>query len=80
MRTATGYIRLVPHLTKQEDEIFVVFGARKPFVLRSVGEMDVEGAGKMQAYLYVGDCYVHGVIDGQLLQNTGEEGQEICLI
>jgi hypothetical protein len=49
-------------------------------VLHSVGELDVKGVGKIQGYLYIGECYIHGVMDGQLLEYAGKGEQEICLM
>ncbi len=57
-----------------------VYGARKPFVMRSVGEMDVEGVGKGPGYALIGECYVHGVMDGELVNDSEKMEQEIYLI
>jgi hypothetical protein len=80
VRTTNGYVGLVPSSALAEDDIFVVFGARKPALLRSIGEMDVEGVGKMQGCIYIGDCYIHGAMDGQLLEKGPVDEVKICLI
>lgn len=79
-RTTNGYIGLVPRYSVPGDDIFVVVGARQPVLLHSVGELDVEGVGKMHGCMYMGECYIHGVMDGQWLQNAGDDEMEICLI
>jgi hypothetical protein len=79
-RTSNGYIGVVPYKSAPEDDIFLVLGARQPVLLRSVGELDVEGVGKIHGCIYMGECYVHGIMDGQLLQNAGDDEMEICVL
>jgi len=54
----TGYMALVPEEAEVGDEILAVYGARVPFVLRPVQGTD--------EYRLVGECYVHGVMNGEL--------------
>jgi hypothetical protein len=56
----TGYFCLVPDITKPTDSIAIVKGLDMPVVLRPVGE----------CYVYLGQCYVHGMmqpIAGELI-------------
>ena len=61
--TRNGYIGMVPKKTEIGDVVVVLNGAQVPFVLRpalSVVDGWVEGS-----YQLVGECYVHGVMDGE---------------
>ncbi|KAK6860161.1 heterokaryon incompatibility protein-domain-containing protein [Apiospora arundinis] len=55
VRTKSGYYALCPGLVKVGDLIVVLMGCMTPFVLRPAGD----------GYLLVGDCYVHGIMQGQ---------------
>ncbi|OAP65386.1 hypothetical protein AYL99_01358 [Fonsecaea erecta] len=55
--TETGHLGLGPEDARLGDQVVVLPGADVPFVLRSVGG----GAGE---YRVVGECYVHGFMDG----------------
>ena len=50
--TASGYMALVPSLTRVGDEIVVFPGYQTPFVIRPV----------MEWYMLGGMCYVHGMM------------------
>lgn len=45
------------------DVVCVVRGSRVPVVLRPV-------AGKESVYRLVGDCYVHGIMDGEFANSA----------
>jgi len=60
--TDKGYIAMVPKGTKSSDIICTVWGAQVPFVLRSLGST---ADGKPEMYHLVGECYVHGMMDGE---------------
>ena len=47
---------LVPDITRSGDVIFIVSGYHKPIVVRAVEE---------NLYEIIGDCYVHGYMDGE---------------
>jgi len=63
--TMTGYMGLVPRLSKEGDAVVVFDGARTPHVLRS-GNGENEGEGRNEFQL-VGECYIHGAMDGQVI-------------
>lgn len=48
---------LAPQGAKAGDEVFVLFGGQVLYVLRPVGGM----------YRFLGECYVHGLMDGEVL-------------
>jgi hypothetical protein len=55
---------LLPPGTKTGDLVFVIFGASTPFVLRQGDQAEV--------YQLVGECYVHGFMDGEMFENQEE--------
>jgi len=52
-----GHFCLVPRFASDGDQICIPFGSRVPFVFRPSGE----------EYLNIGECYVHGAMDGEAL-------------
>ena len=68
--TKDGYMGLVPDVATPGDIIAVFLGGVVPFVLRPIS--GDEGDNKWEKrYLLVGECYVHGVMNGEVL--TGNE-------
>ncbi|KAF2213482.1 hypothetical protein CERZMDRAFT_39207 [Cercospora zeae-maydis SCOH1-5] len=57
-RTSRGYYVLGPRVMKSGDVICVLLGGKLPFCLRRCGDR----------YLLVGECYVHGVMDGEVME------------
>jgi hypothetical protein len=57
-----------------DDVIAVLYGGRTPFVMWRAGERVIEGCGRRECYLLVGSCYVHGILDGEVVKNAGAEG------
>jgi hypothetical protein len=56
-RTVNGYFVLGPKVMKVGDVVCVLFGGKMPFCLRPWG----------RHYLLVGECYVHGLMDGEAM-------------
>jgi hypothetical protein len=67
--TEKGYMGLVPYEAKIGDQIVVLFGGNTPFLLRESDE-DVHGE---RRWLLVGECYVHGFMDGEAINGLDEE-------
>ena len=76
-----GLMGLAPHCARVGDQVFVLKGGSMLYVLRPVVEQQRESAdaqvrdaetdfeGKeAAAYTLVGECYVHGLMDGQALK------------
>ena len=63
MASATGLMCLGPSETQPNDAIFVVLGSDVPFILRPIENGD---------FTFVGECYVHGIMDGELFK-TGPD-------
>ncbi|KAK4968068.1 hypothetical protein LTR42_010399 [Elasticomyces elasticus] len=58
--TALGFFGLGPTFMRPGDCVAVLFGGQTPFVLRPTG--------KPGEYTFVGHCYVHGIMNGELIK------------
>jgi hypothetical protein len=61
-----GYFMLVPELARVGDVICILWGAQTPFLLRRKSEVD-------RRWELVGECYVHGIMDGEGLGLSEKE-------
>ncbi|KAF2502451.1 hypothetical protein BU16DRAFT_576457 [Lophium mytilinum] len=74
-RTDTGYMGLGTGASPSH-ELFILLGSRTPHLLRSLGEMKVEGKGVKTMYMLAGEAYVPGIMDGEIIRKwVGEEGK-----
>ena len=75
--TRRGYIGLCPSSGRVGDVVAVLLGGSTPFILsaRSKRERALEEANSelqvQNTFVLIGDCYVHGLMDGEALR--GEE-------
>ena len=69
--THMGYIGMVPKGTKKNDIIVLFYGAEVPFVLRP--KLNNTEEGSELEYQIVGECYLHGAMDGEGLDIGHEE-------
>ena len=68
--TRKGYIGIGPEGTQTGNEVFVLSGARLPFLLTRAEEPPgIELVGP--AYNMVGVSYVHGIENGEVLREDG---------
>ena len=58
--TQEGYICLAPKGARVGDQIYLLFGAEVPYVLRRKGD-------GLQTFEVVGECYCHGIMEGEML-------------
>lgn len=58
--TDTGYLGLAPDEVQAGDTVAVLVGCNYPVILRSHGDR----------YLYVGECYVDGLMQGKAIQDV----------
>ncbi|KAI9686726.1 MAG: hypothetical protein M1822_002785 [Bathelium mastoideum] len=66
-KTKTGYMGIGPATMTEDDNICVLMGGPAPFVLRPAVP-DIPGyTGMGKHWSMVGDCYVHGMMDGEAL-------------
>lgn len=68
--TCRGFLGLVPAATKPEDKIFIILGCNCPLVLRT----------QDSGYRVVGECYVHGFMDGETIQTIEQEPQTLRVV
>lgn len=69
------FVASVPWDTQMQDMVMILEGFSTPFVVRSC-ERDAED-GSEDRYELVGDCYVHGIMDGELMRANGDETVKI---
>ena len=55
--TAKGYLGIGEILLQTGDLVCVLFGAGVPMILRPIG----------RSYRVVGECYLHGIMEGEAL-------------
>ena len=67
--TETGYMGLAPADTSIGDTICVIEGSQTPFMLYKAGTWHHDGH-EAADWHFVGDCYVHGIMDGEAWQDT----------
>ncbi|TGO52093.1 hypothetical protein BOTNAR_0335g00040 [Botryotinia narcissicola] len=65
--TKTGYIGLGPSCMEPGDSVCILFGGTTSYVIRPTSTVD--------EYLFLGDSYVHGIMEGEAM--TMYEAQEI---
>jgi Heterokaryon incompatibility protein (HET) len=70
--TAKRYMGLFPQEARPADQICVFVGGHIPFVVRPCGTSGL--------FQLIGECYVHGIMDGEVMQMTGLKRQEIRLV
>ncbi|KAF2502296.1 HET-domain-containing protein [Lophium mytilinum] len=83
VRTEKGFVGLALEGAEVGDEVWLVKGARVPFLLRPEREREKRrGVGDEEdgrgAYTLVGDIYVHGVMYGEAFEQ--ERCGEICIV
>ena len=66
------YMGWAPLRAEKGDKIFVLFGGQVPYVLRPRGCGDDDGG-----YEFVGEAYLHGLMDGEGLEVAIREGVRI---
>lgn len=69
----TGSRRMQPG-----DEVHVLIGSSVPFILRpyqpSEEEAGCPSSNQIPSYTVIGECYLHGFMDGEALEDGGVEG------
>jgi hypothetical protein len=79
--TANGYVGVGPPNIQVADEVWVLFGGRVPFVLRpdGVGVCEPPKAVEANERFFIGDTYVHGIMDGEAVKDCGVEERTILI-
>lgn len=68
--TTKGYVGHVPNGAQISDVICVIAGAAVPFTLRQTPE----------GYRVMGQCYLHGIMEGEALQDSSLRKESITLV
>ncbi|KAK7953079.1 heterokaryon incompatibility protein [Apiospora saccharicola] len=76
------FMGTVPWDAENGDYCVLLEGFRTPFILRKRGlrrgkKHGADGTVQEEEFGLVGDCYVHGVMDGELLRWADEVGEEL---
>ena len=71
--TKIGLVGMAPAVTKKGDTVAVILGCREPLVLRPV-EQDGQ-----KCFKVVGACYLHGLMEGELMRSGIMKTCEIVL-
>ena len=71
--TEKGYIGLAPETVRQGDTLAILFGCSVPMILRRELEGSEDGAWRV-----VGECYVHGLMDGEAM-GLGYQSRDLVL-
>lgn len=77
--TDKGYVGLGPPNLKPGGEVCILFGGPTPFIIRSTGNQTVCRFGPKPCYELIGDCYVDGLMDGQVFKIPGLTKESIHL-
>ncbi|KAE8386090.1 ankyrin repeat-containing domain protein [Aspergillus alliaceus] len=67
--TENGYVGLGPASTVPGDEICVLFGGNVPYIVR----------GSREYKRFIGECYCHGLMNGEALKNHPVDENLYCL-
>ena len=60
-RTKHDFIGLVPNSARVGDELYVLLGGQVLYTLRRI-------SGRDHRWTYIGECYLHGLMDGEVMQ------------
>jgi len=85
IKTQKGYIGWASEKCQEGDLVVVLAGRNVPYILHSESEVEIPeyGGGSFPCYSFLGDSYVHGIMDGEvfeLLEESDREIKDIILI
>ncbi|KAK2615941.1 hypothetical protein N8I77_002662 [Diaporthe amygdali] len=70
-RTKNGYLGNGPRFARRGDQVWALAGSKVPFILRPHDN---------EAFLLVGDAYVHGLMHGEAFENNDSDITKIDLV
>ena len=70
-RTEKGYLGVMPRGAQHGDRVVVLHGGHVPFVIRPYGP---------DAYQLIGECYVHGIMKGEVMKMQDVPSETITLV
>ena len=74
----TGFIGFLPSNAREGDEIYVFKGARVPFVVRRIVGRNFALPGKY--FTFIGECFVYGIMHGEVMEDLPDVSELITLI
>jgi hypothetical protein len=84
--TEKGYMGIAPWNVRVDDKIWVLLGSRVPFILRKAGVKagdirigNQKGMLRNLGYVKLGDCYPHGIMQGEAVKGHEHERRTITL-
>lgn len=79
----TEYLALVPGLAAPGDHVVLVQGLKMPLVLRPKGRgrltKNANEDKMVHAWEFIGDCYVHGIMDGDVWEKRARECEDLWI-
>lgn len=75
--TKRGYMGIGPAAMRAGDAAYVFAGGHMPFVTRRRRVRAVPGVGRRECHELVGECYIHGIMDGEAM---GEFKRDKCSV
>lgn len=79
-KTQNNYIGIGPAEMKLLDNVVILYGGRTPYILRPCNHSWIGGGSLPMARgeddgsrFLVGDCYVHGVMNGEMMERSDNE-------
>lgn len=66
--TEKGYMCLIPAQARQGDQICILPKLHRPMIVRKCDPDDVDDGN--ECYEFIGECYVHGIMEGQACENA----------
>lgn len=79
--TQKGYLGIGTAGIKEGDDIYIFYGGNVPFITRSkeeTGHLDSTRTTHKRCEM-IGDCYLHGVMEGNLMKEPEEDTDSIIL-
>ncbi|KAJ6780462.1 hypothetical protein PWT90_01828 [Aphanocladium album] len=70
--TANRYLGLVPRTAQEGDQVWLFAGGRTPYILRPTGR-----PGK---FIFIGEAYVHGIMDGEAAEGKEDTFKPVQLV
>jgi hypothetical protein len=79
--TQQGYMGVGPRKLEVDDEVWVLFGSRVPFALRRLQDVAKSAAiGKRDRnYISIGECYLHGIMKGEAVEENDRPRETVVL-
>ncbi|OJD31206.1 heterokaryon incompatibility protein [Diplodia corticola] len=76
--TRRGALGLCPIGTRPGDRPVILLGGKVPFILRKMETVTSEDAmgGSVDEWKLIGECYIHGAMDGSRFEETIKDGTE----